>query len=204
MPADWRIKHWPRCTHHVFLSHCAEDRQRLVVPVDQQLQAAACLGWIDLRNYPLGRDPLEVLREEVLLCRHTVYFVTASMLQQGRAWTGAEHAYAALIQRNLRYGSNDVCHVQLPLFFVPQGHLQLARSAYAAIRHFGVFYPPGRLDAGAVAWATNQILSFVRQEQQWAVQIAANMQNDPKMRAYFQQDNNLERRVIAADPPPVP
>ena len=33
MIGDWRVQSLPRCTHHVFLSHCAEDRVRLVQPV---------------------------------------------------------------------------------------------------------------------------------------------------------------------------
>ena len=28
MIGDWKVCHLPRCTHHVFLSHCAEDRKR--------------------------------------------------------------------------------------------------------------------------------------------------------------------------------
>jgi len=37
MIGAWRVKSLPRCTHHAFLSHCAEDRTRLVQPVFREL-----------------------------------------------------------------------------------------------------------------------------------------------------------------------
>ena len=33
MPARWQISHWPKCEFHVFLSHCAEDREHFVIPL---------------------------------------------------------------------------------------------------------------------------------------------------------------------------
>lgn len=204
MPGNWTISSWPRCTHHVFLSHCAEDRTRLVTPVRDILAQQGCLAWIDARDYPPGRDSFEVLREELLHCRHVIYFVTSKMLQQGRAWTGIEKGYGALLQQNLRYGANDICHIELPLFFLPQGHPDLMRSAYAPVIHKGRFHPAGRVTAAAGRWAAEEILRFVRNEQLWAAQIAQQMQHDPLMMKHFSADKNLQRRLRAEDPLSVP
>ncbi|HUG90408.1 MAG TPA: toll/interleukin-1 receptor domain-containing protein, partial [Planctomycetaceae bacterium] len=75
MPAGWSITQWPVCEYHVFLSHCAEDRKRLVLPVYRRLQQSGITPWIDQHDYPSGRDPFESLRENLLRCRHIVYFI---------------------------------------------------------------------------------------------------------------------------------
>jgi len=93
--------------------------------------------------------------------------------------------------------------VGLPLFFLPRGHQQLARSAYDAIRHKGRAYPAGRVDAGAVAWATTQITAFVHQEQNWATSLAVDYENDPLMQMQFHEEPNLVRRIKGIDPLPV-
>jgi hypothetical protein len=51
---DWRIQHLPRCTHHVFLSHCAEDRDRLVQPVYVALEEGKYSPWFDRHHYYAG------------------------------------------------------------------------------------------------------------------------------------------------------
>jgi hypothetical protein len=38
MPARWCIEYWPECIAQVFLSHCAEDRHELVLPVYAELE----------------------------------------------------------------------------------------------------------------------------------------------------------------------
>jgi hypothetical protein len=48
--------------------------------------------------------------------------VTGQFLSQGRGWGSVENAYANVLQENLRFGGLELCHVQFPLFFVPQGH----------------------------------------------------------------------------------
>lgn len=90
MPAQWRIEHWPSCVAHTFLSHCAEDRDHLVVPVYEELLRRRIVPWIDRKHYPLGRDAMEALQDELLKCRHVIYFVTPAMLNQGRGWAGTE------------------------------------------------------------------------------------------------------------------
>src|SRR5215469_3062429 len=101
MIGDWKVKSLPRCTHHVFLSHCAEDRARLVMPVFQELQNGNYFPWIDRHHYPAGRDACEALRESIARCRHVVYFVTGKFLAQGRGWNSIESAYSNLLQASL-------------------------------------------------------------------------------------------------------
>jgi TIR domain len=137
MIGDWRVRHLPRCTHHVFLSHCAEDRQRLVKPVCTALVNARYSPWLDQHHYPAGQGAFEALREGILKCRHVVYFVAAPFLSQGRGWNSVENAYANLLQENLHFSSLEVCHIQFPLFFVPNPHVVLQRSAWGPMLNRG-------------------------------------------------------------------
>src|SRR6266849_7225189 len=130
MIGDWSIRHVPRCTHHAFLCHCAEDRDRLVRPVYVALENAKYSPWFDQHQYPRGQGAFEALREGIIHCRHVISFVTASFLSQGRGWNSVENAYASLLQENLRFGSRELCHVQFPLFFVPHTHVILRKSAW--------------------------------------------------------------------------
>jgi hypothetical protein len=204
MIGDWRICQFPRCTHHVFLSHCAEDRTRLVQPVCDALRNAKYSPWLDKHDYPLGQGAFEALREGILFCRHVAYFVTAAFLSQGRGWNSAENAYANLLQENFRLRSIELCHIQLPLFFVPQGHLILSRSAWGPLVQRGRFYPAGRVDGGAMNWATAEITDFIKQEEARGVCLAVQVQNDPGFQPWLATEVNLLRRIMCADPLPTP
>jgi hypothetical protein len=204
MIGDWRVHHLPRCTHHVFLSHCAEDRQRLVLPAYRALEDNKWSPWLDQHHYPSGQGAFEALREGILHCRHVVYFVTTKFLSQGRGWNSIENAYSNLLQENLRFGSLELCHIQFPLFFVPHGHAVLARSAWGPLVQRGRFYSPGRVDGGAVDWAVQAIVDFLQQEERRGISLAAQLENDPGSRAWRDAEPNLLRRVMCADPPPIP
>src|SRR5204863_9945 len=83
----------------------AGHRLRLVHPVFEVLAIAKYQPWLDQHHYPLGQGAFEALREEILRCRHVVYFVTAPFLAQGRGWNSVENAYANLLQENLHIES---------------------------------------------------------------------------------------------------
>ena len=83
MIGDWRVRHYPRCTHHVFLSHCAENRRTLVHPVYTGLQKDQYLPWLDRHHYPRGQGAFAALREAIIRCRHVVYFVTEEFYRRG-------------------------------------------------------------------------------------------------------------------------
>ena len=204
MIGAWKVKDLPRCTHHVFLSHCAEDRARLVLPVFQELQNAAYSPWIDQHHYPAGQDACEALREGIVRCRHVVYFVTAEYLRQGRGWNSIENAYSNLLQANLHDRGLELCHIQFPLVFLPKSHPTLARSAWGPLVHRARFYSPGRVDGAAVGWATQQIIDFIKQEEKRGADLAIQVQHDPGFHPLLAAEPNLLRRVMCADPPPVP
>jgi len=206
MPADWQIRFWPACTRYAFLSHCREDRERLVLPIDAALKQRNCRTWIDRQDYPSGRDAFEVLRDKILECRHIIYFVTSSYLKQGRGWTGVERAIGSIVQHNLRHGSSEIGHVELPLFFVPEDHDPLRCSAWGGTvgSGRGLFYPPGRTDAGAAGWAVKAILHFIWQEQQYALEVADRTTRDANLNNRLLTEQNLHDRILAISPPPLP
>lgn len=90
--AGWAIGTFPECRYHVFLSHCQEDRERLVFPLRDSLQRIQRIPWMDCHDYPKGRPPFAALRDSLLECRHVVFLITESMLDQPRGWTMIESA----------------------------------------------------------------------------------------------------------------
>jgi hypothetical protein len=204
MVGEWGIRHLPRCTHHVFLSHCAEDRRRLVLPVFHCLEREHRLPWIDLHHYPIGQGPFEALREGIIRCRHVVCFVTERFLAQGRGWNSVENTYANLLQENLHFRSQETCHIQLPLFFLPRGDLTLRRSAWGPFINRGRFYAGAGIRKRAVQWATRQIIEFVRQEETGGACLIEQLRSDPGFKLWASEEPNLRRRIMCADPPPGP
>ena len=136
MPAVWRIDYWPRCVAYVFLSHCAEDRETLVKPVYRELRRRGIAPWLDHYHYPVGRESIETLHEELLKARHVAYFITPAMLRQGRGWTSSERAFTATIQQQLRY-NHEIAHVELPLLFIPADDPIFQRSIWCSLRERG-------------------------------------------------------------------
>lgn len=201
MVGDWRIRNLPRCTHHVFLSHCAEDRTRLAQPVYDALERKTYFPWLDIHDYPRGRDPYAALRDGILNCRHVVYLITDPFLSQGRGWPSVENAYAHLLQENFHYPSLELCAIQFPLFFLPHGHETLHRSTWAPLIHRGRFYPRGRIDHGAVDWAVEEIIAFIQQEERRGAEIAEQVEHDPSFRPLLTGERNVLQRIMCADPP---
>lgn len=196
MPAPWIISHFPRCEFHVFLSHCAEDRAWLVRPLFEQLKRRRIIPWIDWHHYPSGTDPYEALRDNILRCRHVVYLITEAMLTQGRGWVLLEKAFAGLLQDNLRYSSMELCHVELPLCFLPRPHAILPRSAWQPIVPKGRFSPLGN----EIDWAAAEIERFVIQEQRRALDISTSGHHDPDVRAWINARAGLADRIFGAYP----
>ena len=197
MPATWHIQHWPRCTHHVLLSHCAENRNELIIPVFEELAQSNVISWLDQHHYPSGRESHEALRESLLKCRHVIYVVTPEMLQQGRGWCALECGYSAVIQRIL----NDISHVELPLFFVDRTDPALQRSVWSTLVDRGIFIPL-KAHKQPVTWAVRKILQFVRREETWASEILERLPCDHQLQSSL-ANHNLRLRVTACDLPPL-
>jgi hypothetical protein len=207
MPAEWRISYWPPCVAYVFLSHCAEDREMLVTPVYKELQSRGIAPWLDRYHYPMGRESIETLHEELLKARHVAYFITPAMLRQGRGWTSSERAFTATIQQQLRYG-HEVAHVELPLLFVPTDDPIFQRSIWCSLREKGIACPhlpandasPWRQEH--IEWTAATIEKFVRQEETWSLELAKRFNQDGRLSDHF-SDSNLRERLLAQSPPPL-
>jgi hypothetical protein len=168
MSARWEISAWPGLAFHAFLSHCAEDRERLVMPVKNSLEDRRLLPWIDRDEYPLAQDPFRALRDQLILCRHVVYFITPAFLRQGRGWCSVERTYAEMIQRHFEYPTASLWTFELPLVFLPRSDESLrsiARSAWSPLLSRAVWFAD-RLDRRATRqnWAVSQITRIVRQQ----------------------------------------
>ena len=199
----WEVRHFPACTHHVFLSHSREDKDTLIMPVYERLKATGIEPWIDSHHYPYGSDPCLALQRGVLTCRHTVFFVTESMLQSPRGWCAFELAYAQILQANLVHPGATLLNVCLPLHFVPQSHEILPRTVWQTIRNRGSFFDPSRSD-DQVAWAIREITRFLQREQAQADGMAVAFTVDDRLRNAIPTDNGLQQRVARFDPQRLP
>lgn len=201
MPARWQISQWPKCEFHVFLSHCAEDREQFVIPLQQELQRRQIASWIDSHHYPLGTSSHEALRDGLLRCRHVVYLVTRETLQRARGWVAVERTYGDLIQSNFRHQEVELSHVELPLYFVPQDDKVLARSIWQSIREKGKFYAGVNVSTRkAIQWAASQIDAFVQQEEKRGMEIGEYVEQDQTLREKYVHETNALRRIAAIDP----
>ncbi|MDB5344674.1 MAG: hypothetical protein JWP89_3051 [Schlesneria sp.] len=202
MPADWQIEHWPVCGFHVFLSHVAEDRDTLILPVLEKLRTHRVISWIDQADYPTGRDSHEALRESILKCRHIIYFITPSLIKQGRGWTAIESAYGDIIQNQLSVPSAALIQFELPLFFMPVSNPKLGRTAWRRLTDRGAFYRVGRSSnpVSQVDWAVQEIAKFIQREELQAEAIDGRLQSDESLRERCKRDQNFANRLLAVTP----
>lgn len=176
-----------------------------MLPVYEALQSKGLFPWIDQHHYPAGMNSFDALREEIASSRHVVYFITSALLRLRRGWVAVERAYASLMQQHLTFGSIDLCHVELPILFVPQSHPVLLRSIWAPIlQRAAIWRGSSRASAGQVEWAAKLIERFVRKEQKWGLDLAENIEIDEELQRLVASDANLRDRIVAAAPAPVP
>jgi hypothetical protein len=138
------------------------------------------------------------------------------MLRQGRGWPGAERALAATIQQHLRRGE-EIAHVELPLLFVEPTEVAFQRSVWRSLidkaqRCPHALPPPSggtrdnRRDwrAEHVSWAADVAERFVRQEDQWALQLGERFGGDPELVEAYGRDLHLLERLVGKAPSPSP
>jgi hypothetical protein len=193
---------FPACTHHVFLSHCREDREWLVFPLYEALQARQIIPWLGQHDYPYGRTSFAALRDEIVKCRHTVFLITEGMLAQSRGWGIIELAWADLLQENLHEAGGVLQNIVLPLFFLPPDHALLPRTAWQAVRDRGVFHKPEH--GPEAAWAVHQIAEFLTREAERGLINAAWLRHDSHARARLNTRPGLLNRIKALHPTPAP
>ena len=142
------------------------------------------------------------MRDGVLKSRHTIFLVTAAMLQQARGWGIVELAWADLLQENLRQEGGVLQNIMLPLFFLPQDDPHLPRSVWHAIRDRCAFHAPDQGDP--VRWAVGQITAFLTRENQRALDILDWLQQDSHFRDDVQKRPGLAERITGRHPALVP
>ena len=153
----WQITSFPRCEYHVFLSHCAIDREFLVHPVNDELKRRGIFPWLDRDDYYYGRDSRTALRDGLLRSRHVVFFITLGMMDYKRGWCPMELAYSGLLQANLIHAGGPLLNFELPLLFLDRADVELPRTAWDVLRDRGIFHQPA--DGDPVIWAVNHASS---------------------------------------------
>lgn len=78
----------------------------------------------------------------------------------------------------------------------------MLRSAWGPLMDLGRFYPPGRIDSGAVEWAVHEIIAFIEQKERRGMAMAEEVRNDPDYVDWLLAEPNLLRRIMCADPDP--
>lgn len=198
----WTTDFFPRCEHHVFLSHCAEDRTELVHPVYESLRERGIWAWLDRHDYPYGRGSRAALRDAIIGCRHVVFLVTDAMLTQARGWCVQELAWTELLQDNLlQAGGPTLQNVFLPLYFVEPSDTRLPRSVWQAVRDKGVFSQSG---VARPAWAAGQIEAFLRREEVLAAELGRYARRNDAFRTSLRAKHGLFDRVTRFHPQPLP
>jgi hypothetical protein len=194
----WEIRAFPRCTHHIFLSHCAEDRRWLLPRLLDGLKARGIIPWLDRHDYPYGRASFEALRDGILRCRHVAFLVTPAMLDQARGWTVVELAWAELLQANFQIAGGALQTVALPLCFVQASDPRIPRSVWNVLRDKAAFHDPAKGDA--VDWAIQSIETFLYREQEKALDLALLVQQDGRLRTELASRPGLRDRVESRFP----
>ncbi len=197
MVARWDIHNWPRKTFDIFMSHVTEDRDDLIVPVYDKLSNSGYVPWIDQADYPLGAESIEALRSNMLLCSHVVYFITPSLLQQGRGWTSAERALASVIQDHFHIGTQVFHKYQLPLYYFdsndPEMSTLVQRSLWSPIRERGVQCPYDFVSekVEVIKWTIEYISKFINQEQKAKINIEKLINQDIQLKHHFSRRDGL-------------
>lgn len=207
MSADWRIEHWPPLEHDVFLSHCREDKEDLVLPVFQQLAMQNVLPWFDWQDYPLATKSLEALRSGLLKCRHVIYFITPSFLRQGRGWCAVERSYSDLIQQHFVFGNATFWNFELPLVFLPRkkaSHEKLATTVWLPVMERGIWFDArANREMTPVDWAVEQIKSLLQQQRAELNGLEQRLQTDNSLQTHLDNYTGLKKRLTSTMPFPL-
>jgi hypothetical protein len=202
----WQISFFPRCEYHVFLSHCALDRKRLVYPAYEELKRRNIIPWLDREDYYFGRGSRVALRDALMMCRHAVFFVTPAMMAYTRGWCPMELGYADLLQANLVHSGGNLSNLTLPLFFLSRSDrsasMKLNRTVWGMLRDTGRFHRPR--DGDRVQWAAAQIQAFLRREQALALHMGRGILPGHPVHDEFGKRPGLLERVTSFDPGPIP
>lgn len=164
------VDSFPECRWDIFLSHNAEDRDWLVIPLQKRLEDIGLKCWLDRHDYPYGHASMDALKDGILRCRYTIFLVTDASLSQARGWTAAELQIATVLQQNLQHRGMVLQHVILPLYFLDRRDVRLPRTVWSSVTERAVFHQPAGINA--IDWAFKQVRDFVQRE----IKLALDMQ----------------------------
>ena len=198
----WQITFYPRCQHHVFLSHCAIDRPWLVHPVDEELKQRSIVPWLDRDDYYYGRPSRTALRDGLLYSRHVVYFVTLGMMDYKRGWCAMEAAYSDVLQANFVHRGGTVLNFELALFFLDHADEEIPRTIWNKFRDTGRFHHPSNGDP--VQWAVDEIVAFLHREQDLALEMTKVLLPGQPAHDALAGCPSLINRVSRFDPSSIP
>jgi hypothetical protein len=196
----WSIDSFPETTTHVFLSHTREDFESLVEPVYRKLKSRQIRPWLDRHDWTYGRDSRSTIRDAILRSRHTVFFITESLLKSPRGWCVLELAYSEILQSNLVRSGGVLSNVILPLFFTKQNANRITRSVWQHAKDRGHFFV-GIDSRKRVNWTVNQIEAFLRREQRLAFEIAQRASDTESFRQELDTVPGRLLRVTRFQPP---
>ena len=215
MPAQWRIEYWPGCVAHAFLSHCAEDRDGLVLPVFEELSASHRPVDGSRALSPRARGNRGVAGGTAQMPARDLLHHTGNALPRTRM-AGRRTGMAATIQQHLRDGQ-EIAHVEMALLFVKTTDPAFQRSVWRSLVDKAeccphpVTLPAASSDAGRrdwhehpVFWAAERVEQFVRQEERWAKELEVRFGEDPSLGRSTRHEPYLVRRLLAQDRPPLP
>jgi len=196
------IDSFPRCTHHVFLSHTGQNKDALILPVYQRLRSQGVIPWIDRHDFSYGRDSLVALAEGVLYSRHTVFFLTPAMLANPKGWCPVELAYADLLQRNLQAAALTLVNVILPLIFLPDPNATLPGTVWRTLADRGPICRAKR-NPDRVSWAVDEIHRFLSSEQRRSEQLERRCRKEKAFGDSLTGTPGLKERVTLFEPQPI-
>jgi len=197
----WRVESFPPCKYHVFLSHCQEDKEQLVLPLHGALCERGVVPWLDEHDYPYGYPSFKALGDSILESRHTVLLVTPAMLAQPRGWSIVELAWVHLLQADLSATESGQA-VALPLFFLPRTDEALQRSVWRTMSDHGPFHRS--TDGDRVAWALQHVCRFVEQQRRRGLEMARRLEQDSRFRARLEARSGLIDRITCRHPGTLP
>ena len=175
----------------------------MVEPVHQAMEEQGVISWYDQNDYSYGRPSRAVLRDGILKSRHTVFFITTALLASPRGWCVIELALAEILQANLQTRGGQLANPILPLYFVEQGDERLPRSVWQDLRDLGRFAPSSSIPE-SINWAANEIVEFLKREQQLAKDWSSILRRDEELKATLKAIQGLSERAIRFDPNLIP
>jgi hypothetical protein len=124
------------------------------------------------------------------------------MLDHRRGWCPLELAYSDILGSNLIYPGGTLANYSLPLYFIDTTDPELRRSVWNAPFDRA---PPcfrGAPD-GAVAWAVERIVRFLRDEQTVAMNNFQAMSPGGVFERHLRERPGLVERATIVDPGPI-